>query len=154
VQNVFLWLQQTNGNILASGQDGSPTVTGNADSDGPLLTRHSFPSFSSKATNLVRGVGGTSIAYINTLVQLSLSPNTILDGTPSGSVIGLLRVTSLLAGQYLPPVYRLPPASQVSFALASAGGGQGLQTRFQASYAAQQSYLVTLHVDIGLGDNL
>jgi hypothetical protein len=154
VQNVFLWLRQTNANILASGQDGSPTITGNADSDGPLLTRHSFPGFSSKANNLVKGVGGTSIAYINTLVKVELSPNTLLNGTPAGSVIGNLTISSLLAGQYLPPVYRLTPDSQVSFTLAAGGGATGLVTRFLASYATQQSYLVTLHVDIGLGDKL
>src|SRR5205807_1950583 len=58
VKNVFLWLRQTAANILASGQNGSPTLTGNADSDIPLLTRHSFPSFSSTATNLLPGLGG------------------------------------------------------------------------------------------------
>ena len=39
VKNIFVWLRQTGANILASGQDGSPTLTGDADSDGPLLTR-------------------------------------------------------------------------------------------------------------------
>ena len=108
VKNVFVWLRQTGANILASGQGGSPTVTGNADSDFPLLTRDSFPGFSSRATNLVRGVGGSSVAYINTLVAVALSPDTVALGSPAGSLVGTLSVTSLLAGQYLPPVYRLP----------------------------------------------
>jgi hypothetical protein len=153
IKNVFIWLRQTDANILASGQDGSPTVTGNADSDFPLLTRHSFPGFSSKATNLVHGVGGGSVAYLNTLVQLKLSANVIVDGSVPGSLVGLLSVTSLLAGQYLPPVYRLASASQASFALAASVGNAGLLTRFLASYAGQSSYLVTIHVDIGFGDN-
>jgi Tol biopolymer transport system component len=158
VQNVYLWLRQTGANILASGQDGSPILTGNADSDAPLLPRahvataSSFPVFSSRATNLVHGVGGNSVAYINTLVQLKLSSNVILDGSQAGSLVGVLNVASLLAGQYLPPVYRLATDSKTSFDLAGGAGGTGLVTRFLASYAARASYVVTVHFDIGLGD--
>jgi Tol biopolymer transport system component len=150
VENVYLWLRQTNANILASGQNGSPTVTGDANSDSPLLTRHSFPSFSSQATNLA-GVAGASFVYINTLVQLGLSPNTIANGSPAGTTVGTLVVTSLLVGQYLPPVYSLPAgeANNASFSL----GGGTLATGFVANYAGQSGYMVSVHVDIGLGDN-
>ena len=84
--------------------------TGNGDSDFPLLTRHSFPGFSSTATNLLPGLGGFSVAYINTLVQLVLSPSVIADGDPAGTVVGAVSVASLLVGQYLPPTYSLPAA--------------------------------------------
>ena len=154
VKNVFVWLRPTDANILASGQDGSPTVTGNADSDFPLLTRDSFPGFSSKATNLQHGVGGSSVAYINTLVAVSLSPDTVALGSPAGSVVGSLSVTSLLAGQYLPPVYTLPPAeaSNALFALgAAAGGAAPLLTEFPAS--TPQTYQVRVHVNVGFGDD-
>jgi hypothetical protein len=154
VENVFLWLRQTDANILASGQDGSPTITGNADSDGPLLTRHSYPGFSSKATNLVQGVGGTSVAYINTLVQVSLSPNSVRDGSAPGALVGMLSISTLIVGQYLPPLYHLAPASQTTFSLTTNGSGTSLFTRFPASYATQQTYLVTVHVDVGLGDSV
>jgi hypothetical protein len=156
VKNVFVWLRQTGANILASGQDGSPTVTANADADFPLLTRHSFPGFSSRATNLQRGVGGTSVAYINTLVALSLSPNAVADGSAAGSVVGTLSVSSLLAGQYLPPVYTLPPGidDNAAFALRAASGGTApLVIEVPASYAGQSSYQVLVHVDIGFGDD-
>ena len=43
VKNIFIWLRQTGANILASGQNGSASAAGNADSDGPLLTRSSLP---------------------------------------------------------------------------------------------------------------
>jgi hypothetical protein len=154
VKNVFIWLRPTNANILASGQGGSPTVTCDADSDGPLLTRNSFPGFSSRARNLLQGVAGTSVAYINTLVALVLSPNTIVLGTPAGSVVGTLSVSSLLVGQYLPPTYRLPAgqASDALFALgATAGGTAPLLTQFLAS--AVQVYVVRIDVDVGFGND-
>jgi hypothetical protein len=155
VKNVFIWLRQTGANILASGQDGSPTQGGNADSDGPLLTRHSFPGFSSRA-NLVAGAGGTSVAYINTLVQVSLAPNTVASGSPAGSTVGTLSVTSLLAGQYLPPVWGLPAGegNNASFALpTTAGAAVSLVMEVPASYASKPSYLVSVHVNVGFGDD-
>jgi hypothetical protein len=147
VENVFIWLRQTNANILASGQDGSPSITGSDDSNGPLLTRHSFPGFSSKA-RLLGGPGGSSVAYINTLVQLVLTGNTVADGSQPGSLVGLLKISSLLVGQYVPPVYSLVAGSNLAFAL----GGESLLTRFLASYSTQQSYQVTVHFNIGFGE--
>ncbi|HJT78640.1 MAG TPA: hypothetical protein VJ739_15665, partial [Gemmataceae bacterium] len=150
VENVYVWLRQTNANILASGQNGSPTVTGNADSDGPLLTRDSFPGFSSVATNLLAGLTGTSVAYINTLVAVSLSPNAIAGGSAPGSVVGSLAVTSLLAGQFRPPAYSLPggEASNGLFAL-----DQATLLAFLPP-SASGAFTIRLHVDIGFGDDL
>jgi Tol biopolymer transport system component len=151
VKNIFIWLRQTDANILASGQDGSPTVGGDADSDQPVLTRHSFPGFSSKA-RLLPATGGASVAYINTLVALALSSNVIADGSGPGSLVGYLSVSSLLAGQYLPPTYRVPGAGGALFAVgAAAGSSSPLLTQFLASHAAQASYQVTLLVDVGFG---
>jgi hypothetical protein len=153
VKNVFVWLRQTNANILASGQDGSATVTGNADSDGPLLTRHSFPGFSSKA-RLLPGAGGSSVAFLNTLVAVSLSSSSITLGTAPGSLVGSLSISSLLVGQYLPPTFSLPggEVSNVLFALgATAADSAPLLTQFLASAAG--SYTVRVHVDVGFGDD-
>jgi hypothetical protein len=153
VKNVFLWLRQTNANILASGQNGSPTLTANADSDFPLLTRDSFPGFSSLATNLLPNIGGTSIAYINTLVQLVLSPNTISNGSPTGTAVGTVSVSSLLAGQFIPPTYTIPvsEANNASFSIDPNSGL--LSTQFQANFSTTPSYQVSIHVNIGLGDD-
>jgi Tol biopolymer transport system component len=152
-KNVFVWTRKVNANVLASGQDGSPTVTGDADSDGPLLTRHSFPGFSSKA-HLLPGAGSSSVAFINTLVAVSLSSTTILLGSAAGSLVGNLSVFSLLVGQFVPPSYSLPAgeASNALFALgATAAGLAPLLTQFVAS--AIGSYAVRVHVDVGLGDD-
>jgi Tol biopolymer transport system component len=170
VKNMFLWLRQTGVNLLISGQDGSPTLTGNADSDGPLLARDGLPGFSSRATNLLPGVVGTSVAYINTLgqvalVPIALGPSSRIFGLnvsliPSGgcslagTVVGYLDLSSLLAGQFLPPVYSLPPAEYANalFTLQPAGASVP-DLVFQASSASQASYLVSVHVNIGFGDN-
>jgi Tol biopolymer transport system component len=149
VKNVFVWLRQTNANILASGQNGSPTAGGDADSDFPLLTRDSFPGFSSRARNLLSGLAGRSVAYINTLVAVSLSPNTFAGGSAPGSVVGSLSVTSLLVGQFLPPVYNLPGAEADNglFGLSGAALLAGSQP------AAPGTYTVRLHVNVGFGDS-
>jgi hypothetical protein len=148
-KNVYIWLRPTNANILASGENGSPTVSGDDASDSPLLTRGSFPAFSSLATDLVNGIGGTSVAYINTLVALVLSSNTIAVGSPVGSIVGSLAVSSLLAGQFLPPQYSLPAgeANNALFGLSNAA----LLTEFAAATA--QGYLISIHVNIGFGDD-
>ncbi len=84
-------------------------------------------------------------------MQLSLTPNVVLDATPAGSLVGTLSVTSLLAGQFLPPTYRLVPGqgNDAAFLL----GGDGLFTQFMASYAGQQTYQVVVHVNVGFGDD-
>jgi hypothetical protein len=152
IKNVFVWVRQTGANILASGQNGSPTLTGDADSDVPLLTRYNFLGFSSIATNLVHVEHALSAAYINTLVQLALSTHTVADGSPAGTVVGTLIVTSLLAGQYLPPTYSLPAteADNASFSLSA--NDKTLATDFPANYATRQSYQVSVHVNVGFGD--
>jgi hypothetical protein len=153
VKNVFVWLRQTGANILASGNGGSPTVTGDADSDFPLLTRDSFPGFSSRARLL--GVGGSSVAYINTLVDVALLAAALADGSPAGSLIGTLTVTSLLAGQYRPAVYRLEAGAgdNALFHLGLvAGGAAPLLTQFNAGHGVRQLYRVLVHVDVGFGD--
>jgi hypothetical protein len=158
VKNVFLWLRPTAANILVSGQNGSPTITGNADSDGPLLTRHSIPGFSSAATNLQTGVGGTSVAWINTLVALSLTPNTVADGSTAPTTVGTLTITSLLPSQFKLPAYTLPgtEADNQSFGLGTNAGGEILiyTATMPVSYAKQATYQVSVHVDIGLGDDV
>jgi hypothetical protein len=152
VKNVFIWLRTTNANILVSGQGGSATVTGNADSDGPLLTRHSFTDFSSKATDLQPGQGGTSVAYLNTLVHLSLSPNTVADSTGAGVLVGNWTIDSLLPEQYQILGYALPPGVANNDAFSIGNGTLSTGSQFRANYAARNSYQVSLYVDIQVGD--
>jgi Tol biopolymer transport system component len=155
-ENVYLWLRQTDGNILASGQDGSPTVTANADSTGPVLTGAAVPSFSSTATDLLRGVGGSSIAYINTLVQLVLSATVVPAGSSPGSVVGTLSVESPLAGQLLLPTYRLPAGAydNGAFALGTGAGGTApLLIEVLAGAGGRPSYEVSVRFDAGLGND-
>jgi Tol biopolymer transport system component len=160
VENVFLWTRQLNTTVLASGTYGSPTHTGNADSDHPLLSRDGFPVFTSKATDLDRVAGGAEggghAVYINVVVEVNLAPGTIPDGMPAGSRVGILSVATALAGQYLAPRYWLVDgeADDASFHLGgTAGGGVPLLIEVQVRYAAKPSFLVSLHVDIGFGDD-
>jgi Tol biopolymer transport system component len=85
VPNVFLWVRQAGASLLASGPSGLVSFTADAPADGPLLPRAvsaaygNFPGFSSAADNLLPGIGGNSVAYINTLFDLGLA------GVPPGS---------------------------------------------------------------------
>jgi Tol biopolymer transport system component len=155
VGNVFVWLRQTGANALVSGHEGSATVTAKGDSDHPLLAGTAFPGFSSAASDLGGSTGGTSVAYINTMVALSLSPDVIPGGSGAGTVVGVLSVSSLLAGQYLPPVYSLPAgaASNSLFTLGAPANNQApLLTQFASSSA--QAYAVLVEVNAGYGEDL
>jgi Tol biopolymer transport system component len=169
VQNIFVWLRQTGANILVSGAGGSATATGNADSDSPLLARDAFPDFTSVATNLANGTGGSNVVYLNALVQivpaggssaiitidgapvgqLTLAPDAVFTGSPPGSVVGSLSVATIVAGQFLPPGYSLPggQADNSLFGLS----GTALVALFQPSGTA--TYAIVLHVNIGFGDD-
>jgi hypothetical protein len=93
------------------------------------------------------------VAYINTLVALSLSPAVVAEGSAPGSLVGYLSVSSLLDGQYLPPRYSLTPADEGLFAVGDTAHGRApLRIQFLASYAGQ-TYAVVVHVDIGFGDD-
>src|SRR5262249_36781768 len=66
-------------------------------------------------------------------------------------------IDSVLVGQYLLPVYRLPAgqASNAVFGLGPApGGAASLLTGFQAGTAGTQAYKIFVHVNIGLGDDV
>jgi hypothetical protein len=155
VRNVFIWLRQTGASILASGQNGSPSLTGNADSDGPLLTRNSFPGFSSAATDLLTGVGGTSVAYLNTLVQVVLTGNSVADGSPAGTLVGSLSVTgSVYAGAYLPPTYTVVAGPPDDSAFTVPSGSTSLYTAATLRYVQQANYQVSVDANIGFGDDI
>jgi hypothetical protein len=159
IENVFVWLRQTGVNILASGQDGSPSIGGNADSEGPLLTRNSFPGFSSTAANLMAGVGSSSVACINLRFQvpLILSPNTIADSSSADTVVGSPSVSSPYLGQFAPPIYSslAPEDDNASFILENNGGVEDLIYNAQdpVDYAFKPSYQVIIDVTfVGIDD--
>ena len=164
VHNIIIWLRQTGANMLVSGQDGSPTVGGNADSSGPLLTRDSYPGFSSTATNLsLSGYnpgqgggqgGGGSVVYINTLVSAALSSNTLPDNTPAGTALTII-IPGLPAGTFLTPTFTLEPPTagnnDADFQLV----GNLLILNFNANYAIQNTYIISIGISgTGLQDTV
>jgi hypothetical protein len=152
--NVFLYSAGLGANALLSGENGSPVDCGGTPTFQAVISEDPVVTFNGNGS-LLTGVGGTSIGYINRLVELVLSPNTVGAGTPAGSLVGYLSVDSAFAGQFLPPVYRLPAAesNNALFAVTgSAGGRASLLTQFQGSPTAVQTYQVRVHVNIGFGD--
>jgi uncharacterized repeat protein (TIGR01451 family) len=87
-------------------------------------------------------------------VQLALSPTTVAAGSPAGTLVGVVSVTTQLVGQFEPAVYSLPPgeADNASFALTGSGGQGFLGIEVPASEATKASYVVRVHVNIGVGD--
>jgi hypothetical protein len=160
VTNLFVWDRITGNNVLASGQNGSYTVGGNGSSFGPVLSRHSFPYFSSSATDLVAGAIGAINAFINLIVQVqvTLPAVTLPDGAAPGSVVGAfaIAITQGPVGQL-----RLP-----TLAFGAGGGDNGAFSLTQPTATAQAalvlqvpvhravkgSYSIVVTVDLGLGD--
>jgi uncharacterized repeat protein (TIGR01451 family) len=88
-------------------------------------------------------------------VELTLSADTLDDYSPPGTAVGtlVLSLPAAYAGQFLPPLYGLPAAeaNNAAFAL-TAGAVEALVAQFRACSGAQASYLVSLHIDVGFGD--
>jgi hypothetical protein len=147
VNNVFLYAVPLGANGLASGQGGSPVLAGSTPAYLALLSRDPVVTLNSLA-----GARGTSIAFLNKLTELSLSPNTVAGGSPPGSTVGTLSVTSVFAGQFLSPRYSLPPgeADNAAFAVGAPAGGQA--ALLMATTAAGGGYDVRVHINIGIGD--
>jgi hypothetical protein len=148
VNNVFLYPLPLGVNALLSGVDGSPTV---ANSTNPsflaIISRDQISAF-----NSLSGEGGTSVAFINKIVEVTLSPNTVAGGSPAGTRVGTLSVTSAVVGQYLPPLFHLP-AGQVNNGVFILGVTTGnMVPLLLASTPPPAGYLIRIHVDVGLGD--
>jgi hypothetical protein len=162
VSNLFLWDRTTGNNVLTSGQDGSYTVGGDSTSFGPVLSRHSFPYFSSNATNLVTGAQGTTNAFVNTIVsaQVTLAPVTVPYGAGRGYPVGTFTVT---VTQGPPGQLRLPDISfdpsggddgafTITPVTTSAPGRLVLQVA--VNNASKGTYSIVVDVDLGFGDAL
>jgi hypothetical protein len=147
VENVYLYSVNLAANALVSGQDGSPVSPGSTPAFGPAVGDALLVTFSD-AGGLVTGTQGTSVAYANALLQLTLAPNTIPTGSPSGTVVGTLSTSTVFGGQAASPAYSLP-AGEASNAQFSLSGTASLLTAFQA--AAVQSYPIVVHVNAGFG---
>jgi uncharacterized repeat protein (TIGR01451 family) len=89
-------------------------------------------------------------------VQLTLSITTLADFSAAGTTVGtlVLTVPATLVGQFLPPLFGLPAgeATNAAFALAAGAAGEALVTQFPACSGARASYTVSVHVDVGFGD--
>jgi uncharacterized repeat protein (TIGR01451 family) len=91
-------------------------------------------------------------------VQLTLSSSALADNSPPGTAVGSLTITlpNVVVGQFLPPIFALPAseASDAAFALVAGAAGEALATRFLACSGARASYQVSVHVDVGFGDQV
>jgi hypothetical protein len=84
-------------------------------------------------------------------VQLTLSPNTVANGSPAGSLVGVVNISNHLEGQFRPAQFSLPPG-EADNALFALDAGPVLFTQFRACAATRSSYLVNVHVNVGVGD--
>jgi uncharacterized repeat protein (TIGR01451 family) len=91
-------------------------------------------------------------------VQLTLSASVLADYSPAGTLVGTLTLALpiQLLGQFLPPLYGLPAAeaNNAAFVLATPAAGEALMAQFRACSGAQASYQVSVHVDVGFGDQV
>jgi Tol biopolymer transport system component len=164
VDNVFVWdrLAGPGGtNYLASGHNGSPTVGGNNYSLPPLLSRHSFPDFSSTATDLVSGAVGTVNAFLNTILHVQVALTAVIpNGAAPGTVVGTFTITvnNGPPGQLRLPTVSLEPggdggAFRVTPVTTTAPAAT-LVLLVSANRAVKGSYSIVVDVDLGVGDTL
>jgi sugar lactone lactonase YvrE len=160
VANVFVFYRALGGSVLASGQFGSLTVTGNASAGRPVLSRDPFPGYDSFATDLVLDAGGTSQVYVNLLVQVGGNAFIeVADATPAGTVLTALSAVdpAFAQGQFdpTPPAYALSGPGAAAFALGGVDGagnsveGDGsalLEMARTADYATQPLFSVVVTV--------
>jgi uncharacterized repeat protein (TIGR01451 family) len=129
-----------------SGPGGSPAAVGLSS-----VPRLALESAGAKGLHVQSASWFTKFAV---LVQLALAPSTVADGSPAGTRVGVVTVTTPLVGQFQPALFTLPAgeADNASFALAGSGGQELLAIQVPASFATKASYQIRLHVDIGVGD--
>jgi Tol biopolymer transport system component len=158
VKNVFVWYRPSGLNLLVSGQGGSFSVGGNADSDLPLLSRQSISDFSSSANNLVKGVGGlqaylNDIERLNSLVTLTLSGSIVADGSPAGTAVGAVAVASSPLGQLGPPPVFSAAGAAPGAPFGINPGTDVLLTGFAAHFVpgGANAYVAVVTFDIGIG---
>jgi hypothetical protein len=160
LENVFVWDRTTGNNVLASGHGGSNTVVANGASFGPLLSRHSFPFFSSNATDLVANLPGGTNAFVNAIVQvqITLAPATIPDGAAPGTVVGAFTITITQGpvGQLRLPTlaFGAGGADNAAFSLTpvTTTAPATLVLQVSVNRAVKASYAIVVTVDLGLGD--
>jgi virginiamycin B lyase len=136
---------------LAAGQVATFVVVFQASAD-ESLTNTVTVTTSTPNRNRHRAVS----APVPVPVQLTLSAGALDDYSPPGTMVGtlVLSLPAAYAGQFLPPLYGLPAAEadNAAFALAASGAVEALVSQFRACSGAQASYQVTIHVDVGFGD--
>jgi hypothetical protein len=155
VQNVFLYSVALDANGLVSGQGGSANVASDVPTFQAVISADPVVTFNAAGSLVAGAQGKTSVAYVNKLVALVLTENSVAGGSPSGSVVGSLSVDSVFAGQYLPPVYRLlvGQGNNSLFALGGTVRSQApLITQYQAGPGGVQTYDVRVQFNIGLGN--
>jgi hypothetical protein len=148
VRNDFVFLGDTGVILLISGQFGSLTITANADCGPPILSSDPIPGFDSTATNLVSGLGGLSIGYLNPFFQIYITGDTLPDLSGPGTFVGTVGIISDIAGQFLPTSFALAPGGDnFYFSLSAAPGDQAnLFFRSEADYFFKQFYSLTVRV--------
>jgi hypothetical protein len=155
MNNVFGWVRSNGLNFLASGQNGSPTVTSPFPAFLPIISRDPIILFSVTGTLLVTATGSVN-GYANTLIDITFTPVALPDGSPAGTAAGTLATTSVLVGQLVLPFFSLPAGGAADNGRFAAGatatdGTAPLRTQFVVNAAAQSSFRVLVQADTGLG---
>jgi Tol biopolymer transport system component len=163
--NVFVWQRATGSNILASGQGGSYAVGGNNSSFGPVLSQHSFPAYSSIASDLAPGTVGVTNSFDNTIYKLlvTLAPAAIPNGSPAGTVVAtyIIKLVKGPVGQQ-PSLLVALDSSMDSQAFSVSQPTQidpvtfqgNLITRGSIDGATKNKYSILVNVNPSLGDRL
>lgn len=154
VNNVFGWSRTQDMNFLASGVDGSPNVISPAPAFLPILSRDPVILFTI-AGSLVTGVTGMANGYVNTLVDITLTPTPFLDGSPAGTRIGTFAITTVLLGQAALPTFNLPVGvadnNRYRTGTTAPDGTAPLVSQVVVDVTVQASFRIVVQTNVGFG---
>jgi hypothetical protein len=159
VHNVFGWVRNGNLNFLTSGQNGSSTMISPFPTFLPIISRDPVILFN-VAGGLLRNVTGATTAVANKLVDFSLTPLPLLDGSGPNTPVGTLTALTVLTGQLgAPPLFTLPAGAASDNGRFTAGttnaldGTASLLIQFPVNIASQSSFNILVQVDFGQFEN-
>lgn len=147
VYNVFIHSFALRVNGLLSGLNGSPVVVSTRPTFLAIISRNPSSIFNGSQLG---GVGGDIDGYVSPIrFEIAFTPQPLNDGSPLGTVAGILALVSVFGNQVLPWDPRLFPGEAADNGLFDIGpvradGTYPMLTRFLVSYANKPTFNVSV----------
>lgn len=144
VNNVFGFVRILGANFLASGVNGSPTAASPDPAFLAIVSRDPVVVFS-VAGSLTTSVQATVNGYVNSPFVINLTLIPFDDGSPAGTRVGTLSVTTLLQGQGFQAQFLVPAGGAPDNNKFTAVGSE-LRTQVPVNTGTQSTFTVQVQL--------